>query len=150
MWIYLFNIDLPPKRYWRRPRSQEVGEKGGTICLMLHCLPALEWLYIEMDGSDDSHFNASLIVRGTITRPCPQTINFEEKGEPKRRIEPTLSACHPHCLATPAHRPESFATGCFLKYFFRTNAKNCHGENVLGTIMKEEKKNLFIFVVAVL
>ena len=35
-------------------------------------------------GSDESHFNVSLIVRDKDTRPCPQTTTFEEKGEPKR------------------------------------------------------------------
>ena len=35
-------------------------------------------------GSDESHFNISLIVRDKITRQCPQTTIFEEKGEPKR------------------------------------------------------------------
>ena len=35
-------------------------------------------------GSDESHFNVSLIVRVKVTRPCPQTTTFEEKGEPKR------------------------------------------------------------------
>ena len=41
-----------------------------TVYLTLHCLPALDWLYIEVD-SDDSHFNASLIVRSKVTRKCP-------------------------------------------------------------------------------
>ena len=31
-------------------------------------------------GSDESHFNVSLIVRDKVTRPCPQTTTFEEKG----------------------------------------------------------------------
>ena len=31
-------------------------------------------------GSDESHFNVSLIVRGKVTRQCPQTTTFEEKG----------------------------------------------------------------------
>ena len=35
-------------------------------------------------GSDESHFNVSLTVRDKVTRPCPQTTSFEEKGEPKR------------------------------------------------------------------
>ena len=35
-------------------------------------------------GSDESHFNVSLIARDKVTRPCPQTTTFEEKGEPKR------------------------------------------------------------------
>ena len=39
-------------------------------------------------GSDESHFNVSLIVRDKVTRQCPETTIFEEKGEPKRyRIE---------------------------------------------------------------
>ena len=35
-------------------------------------------------GGDESHFNFSLIVKDKVTRRCPQTTNFEEKGEPKR------------------------------------------------------------------
>ena len=35
-------------------------------------------------GSDESRFNVSLIVRDKVTRQCPQTRTFEEKGEPKR------------------------------------------------------------------
>ena len=35
-------------------------------------------------GSDESHFNVSLIVGDKVTRPCPQTTTSEEKGEPKR------------------------------------------------------------------
>ena len=35
-------------------------------------------------GSDESHFNVSLIVKDKVTRQCPQTTIFEEKGEPKR------------------------------------------------------------------
>ena len=42
-------------------------------------------------GSDESRFKASLIVRDKVTRQCPQTATFEEKGEPKRyrTYEPT-------------------------------------------------------------
>ena len=32
-------------------------------------------------GSDESHFNVSLIVRDKVARQCPQTTTFEEKGE---------------------------------------------------------------------
>ena len=35
-------------------------------------------------GSDEGRFNLSLIVRDKVTRQCPQTTIFEEKGEPKR------------------------------------------------------------------
>ena len=36
-------------------------------------------------GSDENHFNVSLIVRDTVTRQCPQTTTFfERRREPKR------------------------------------------------------------------
>ena len=36
-------------------------------------------------GSDESHFNVSVIVRDKVKRQSPQTTTFlEEKGEPKR------------------------------------------------------------------
>ena len=35
-------------------------------------------------GSEESHFNVSLIVRDKVTRRYPQTTTFEEKGELKR------------------------------------------------------------------
>ena len=35
-------------------------------------------------GSDESHFNVSLIVSDKVTRQCQQTTTFEEKGEPKQ------------------------------------------------------------------
>ena len=60
----------------------EVGEEGEYIYLSLHCHhqndPCTEM------GSDESHFNVSLIVRDTVTRQSPQTTTFEDKGEPKR------------------------------------------------------------------
>ena len=33
-------------------------------------------------GSDDSHFNVSLIVRDKVSRQFPQTTTLEERGEP--------------------------------------------------------------------
>ena len=43
-------------------------------------------------GSDERHFNVLLIVRDKLTRPCPQTTAFEEKGEQQRiRTTPTVS-----------------------------------------------------------
>ena len=38
---------------------------------------------------------SSLIVRGKVTRRCPQTTTFEEKGEPKRGLEQTSSDYRP-------------------------------------------------------
>ena len=35
-------------------------------------------------GSDESHFNVSLIVRDKVTKQCRQTTTFEVKREPKQ------------------------------------------------------------------
>ena len=62
-----------------------VGEGGGKmeiVHLPLHCHHQNDSC-IKM-GSDESHFNVSVIVRDKVTRPCPQTTTFEEKEEPKR------------------------------------------------------------------
>ena len=91
------------------------GEKGGgvqgvwrrgkreIIYLLLHC-------HHQNDsgiktGSDESHFNVSLTVRDKVTRQCPQTTTFEEKGEPKRiRTEvPLLTSPTPYRSAKSAH-----------------------------------------------
>ena len=60
--------------------------------------PALRWAAM-------SHFNVSLIVRDKVTRLCPQTTTFDEKGEPKRiRTEvPLLTSLTPYRWAKPAH-----------------------------------------------
>ena len=73
----------------------EVGERE-IICLSLHCHHQNDSC-IKM-GSDESHFNVSLIVRDTVTRQCPQTTTLEEKGEPKRiRTEvPPLTSLTPY------------------------------------------------------
>ena len=61
-------------------------------------------------GSDESHFNVSLIVRNKVTRQCPQTTTFEEKGEPKRYRTGTevlpLNNLTPYSQAKPALRVE--------------------------------------------
>ena len=50
-------------------------------------------------GSDESDFNVSLIVGDRVTRQCPQTTTFEEKGEPKRiRTEIHLLTARPNRL----------------------------------------------------
>ena len=61
------------KAYWGR------GERGRE--------EGRGWLYTYryiVTTSYESHFNVSLIVRDKVTRQCPQTTTFEEKGEPKR------------------------------------------------------------------
>ena len=61
----------------------EVGEEGRQkIYLSLHRHHQNDPC-IKM-GSDESHFNVSLIVMDKVTRQCPQTTTFEEKEEPKR------------------------------------------------------------------
>jgi len=59
-------------------------------------------------GSDESHFNISLIVMDKVTRQCPQTTTFEERGEPKRiRTEvPLLTSltARPNRLTKTLHR----------------------------------------------
>ena len=52
------------------------------IYLSLHCRHQNDSC-IKM-GSDESHFNVSLIVRDKVTRQCQQTTTSEEKGKPKR------------------------------------------------------------------
>ena len=58
-------------------------------------------------GSDESHFNVSLIVRDKVTRPCPQTTTFEKKGEPKRYRGPSVYqfTARPNRLSTRAKAP---------------------------------------------
>jgi len=60
----------------------EVEEEGDHIYLSLHCHHQND-SGIKM-GSDESHFNVSLIVRDKVTRQCPQTTTFEQRGNPKR------------------------------------------------------------------
>ena len=56
-------------------------------------------------GTDESHFNAALIVRVKVTIQCPPTTIFAEKGQPKRnRIEVfLLTSLTPYRWAKPAH-----------------------------------------------
>ena len=77
------------------------GRGRSLICLSLHCHHQKDSC-IKM-GSDDSHFNVLLIVRDKVTRQCPQTTTFEEKGEPKRiRAEVHLLDL-PYRQAKPVH-----------------------------------------------
>ena len=59
----------------------EVGGRD-IVYLSLHCHQQND-SGIKM-GSDESHFNFSLIVRDKVTRQYPETTIFEEKGELKR------------------------------------------------------------------
>ena len=63
----------------------EVGEEGaGDYIPIAICCHHQNDFCIKM-GSDESHFNVSLIARYKVTRQRPQTTTFfKEKGEPKR------------------------------------------------------------------
>ena len=56
-------------------------------------------------GSDEGHFNVSLIARDKVTKQCPLTTTFEEKGEPKRYRTEVLPLTNltPYRQAKPAH-----------------------------------------------
>ena len=56
--------------------------KGQIIYVSLNCNHQND-VCIKM-GSDESHFNVSLIVRDKVTRQCPQTTISEEKGQLKQ------------------------------------------------------------------
>ena len=61
---------------------------GGGVYVTLHCHPQND-SFIQI-GSDESHFNVFIKrEEQRVTRRCPQTTIFEEKGEPMRGIELT-------------------------------------------------------------
>ena len=80
------------------------GKREFILYLSLHCHHRNDSCI--KTGSDESHFNVSLIVRDKVTKQCPQTTTFEEKGEPKQiRIEVLLlTSLTPYRWAKPAHR----------------------------------------------
>ena len=57
------------------------GGERESIYLSLHCHHQND--FCNKVGSDESHFNVSVVVRDKVTRKCPQTTTFEENGEPK-------------------------------------------------------------------
>ena len=63
----------------------EVGGEGDYIYLSLHCHHQNDFC-IKI-GSDESHFNASLIVSDKVSRQCPQTQLLKRK-ESRSGIEP--------------------------------------------------------------
>ena len=73
------------------------GGIGRLLYLSLHCHHQNDSC-IKM-GSDESHFNVSLIVRDKVTTQCPETTIFVEKGEPKQiRTEVPLLTARPNRL----------------------------------------------------
>ena len=61
-----------------RDGRMEVGEEGDY--LSLHCHHQNDSC-IQM-GSDESHFNVSLVVRDKVTRLSTNPNLFEQKGQP--------------------------------------------------------------------
>ena len=74
-----------------------IGGGGGGGGIPISTLSPPEGVFIKT-GSDESHFHVSLIVKGKVTRQCPQTTTSEEKEEPKRVTEPTSSAYQSNAL----------------------------------------------------
>ena len=65
-------------------------------------------------GSDESHFNVSfIIVTDKVTRQCPQTTTFKEKGEPKRIRTgvPLLTSLTPQLPLGQTGSPVRFSHG---------------------------------------
>ena len=91
-------------RNHRLIRDAENGGKGVWRWVYNYCYTVTTRMTCIKMGSDESHFNVSLIVKDKVTRPCPQTTAFEEKGEPKRyRTEVLpLTSLPPYRSAKPA------------------------------------------------
>ena len=83
-------------------------------------------------GSDESHFNVSLIVRDRVTRQCSETTIFEEKGEPKRiRTEvPLLTSLTPYRKAKPAHDDDD-DDNCLCSAILRSRADSLRSHGIL-------------------
>ena len=83
-------------------------------------------------SSDESYFNVSLIVRDKVTRQCPQTTTFEEKGEPKRiRTEvPLLTSLTPYRYAKLAHHTRT-VTGQQLYIICILLWRGAHGWHIV-------------------
>ena len=85
-------------------------------------------------GSDESTFNVLLIVRDKVTKQCPQTTTFKEKGEPKRiRTEVLLLTsltARPNLLSAESNRNQSAYTGLtarpssFMMHYVHRNHKD--------------------------
>ena len=73
------------------------GVGGGGGYLSQHCHHRNDFC-IKV-GSDESHFNVSLIVKDKATRQRPQTTTFENKVQPKQiRTEvPLFTSLTPYC-----------------------------------------------------
>ena len=64
-------------------------------------------------GSDESHFNVSLIVRDKVTRQCPQTTTFLKGKESRSGIEPRSFRLPAYRLTA---RPNRFSVRYTLRH----------------------------------
>ena len=80
------------------------GERE-IIYLSLHCHHQND-SRIKM-GSDESHFNVSLIVKDKVTRHCPETTTFERERRAEADSNRGPSAYEPNAL--PLGQPGSQA-----------------------------------------
>ena len=111
--------------------------KKEIIYLSLHCHHQNESC-IKM-GSDESHFNVSLIVRDKVTRQYPQTQTFLKRKESQSRIKPRPFCLPAQCLATRPNwlTPQSkktFALLCpewWILLYRPMNPKQNHQRNIL-------------------
>ena len=106
---------LMPTETVRLNRDGEKGERvyggggRGRLYLSLHCHHKNDSC-IKV-GSDESHFNVSLIVRDKVTKQCPQATILEVKGEPKQIRTESLClpvyrlTARPNRLTRPVHGP---------------------------------------------
>ena len=70
--------------------------------------------YIKM-GSDESHFNVSLIVRDKVTRQCPETTTFLKRKESRSGIEPRSFGLPAYRLTA---RPNQFSVPSVMSRAF--------------------------------
>ena len=95
----------------------EVGGEREIIYLSLHCHHQND-LYIKV-GSDERHFDVSLIMTDKVTSQCPQTTTFEEK-ESRSGFElgslclpaSRLSARPNRLTGTLTNQPTNQQSGC--------------------------------------
>ena len=74
----------------------EVGGEREIIYISLHCRHQNDSC-IKM-GSDESHFNVSLIVRDKVTKQCPQTTTFWRERKAEAVSNRGSSASQPNAL----------------------------------------------------
>ena len=70
------------KGVWRLGRGRLYTYR---ITLTARMTSVLRWVAMRVIYYYYYYFNVSLIVMDKVTRQCPQTTTFEEKGEPKQR-----------------------------------------------------------------